>query len=674
MGFNRPPHEWARALNAHGDITDRLFGSNKSRLRRTTSLTRGLQLDTMEPRILLSADLIPVAGTIEVPGETDYYTFELAEERQVLFDSLTPDSQINWTLEGEGGELVSSTPLHQSDANEGGTILALDSGTYTLRVDGVGDHTGDYQFRLLNTANAELVDPGTRVEGTLENLGRETDLFQFNAVEGTELFFDAESYSGGTAYWSLIDPDGATIFGPTTFNTNSDINRTKITKTGTYTLLLEGRVHNSSDASYAFTVEQVVDEQFDLTFDAPVFQELTQAGQVHHHNFTLGADQRVYFDFLGAQDDYRTSLVGPQGTVFSNIDLRNTDSTQRNPVWDLVSGDYTLSIGGASDNTGKYGFQILTDASARVIDQGVQFGDTVNDLGFQAGTYRVPSDAPLAGDAGNALNFGAGTARASIEDSPVLDATAFTIEGWVKPTRDDQFDVLAMRTSSNSWADGFGLFLDGTGNLVFFINNWNDVNTTVSVPLGLNEWTHVAATYEAGSLKVFLDGVLAGENAITATVNHGTGPLWIGSYGSSYYYNGQMDEFRFWSEARSASEISAQMGHPAIGTEDGLVASFGFDESFGTEFANRVADGPSGGFTDGPATETHVYKLTASAGDRLVIDGTHTGGLNFRVIAESGNVIYGPTGVRLVDPLVIPDDGEYTLLVEGYVYESIPRS
>ncbi|MBW2725550.1 MAG: hypothetical protein JRE71_14285, partial [Deltaproteobacteria bacterium] len=44
--------------------------------------------------MLLSADLIPVAGTIEVPGETDYFTFELAEERQILFDALTNDGQM----------------------------------------------------------------------------------------------------------------------------------------------------------------------------------------------------------------------------------------------------------------------------------------------------------------------------------------------------------------------------------------------------------------------------------------------------------------------------------------------------------------------------------------------------------------------------------------------------
>lgn len=70
----------------------------KAALRSGTVLSRGLHVETLEPRLLMSADLIPVAGSIDVPGETDYYTFDLATECMILFDALTPDARFAWAL------------------------------------------------------------------------------------------------------------------------------------------------------------------------------------------------------------------------------------------------------------------------------------------------------------------------------------------------------------------------------------------------------------------------------------------------------------------------------------------------------------------------------------------------------------------------------------------------
>lgn len=227
---------------ANDDIRRQKTSAFRRHLQSSSSLNRGLTFETFEPRILLSSDLIPVAGSIDLPGETDFYEFTLANERSLLFDSLTNEYRLNWSLSRDNVQIVAPTRLSQSDANDGGDILSLDAGTYTLRVDGEGDFTGDYQFRLLNTKNAQLVDPGTRIDGVLELSGRETDLFQFEATEGAELFFDAQSLSGGAATWQLVDPDGSTVFGPSGFSTSSDINRFTVGKTGLYTLLLEGRV------------------------------------------------------------------------------------------------------------------------------------------------------------------------------------------------------------------------------------------------------------------------------------------------------------------------------------------------------------------------------------------------------------------------------------------------
>jgi hypothetical protein len=638
-----------------------------------TAFSRGLHVDTFEPRLLLSADLIPVAGTIEVPGETDYYAFELTEERRVVFDALTNDGNMTWQLDGPGGQVVGPTGFQSSDGSQGGEVLSLDAGTYTLRVDANGEHTGDYQFRLLNLTNADPIDFGTQLTGTLENAGRETDLFQFNADAGTELFFDAQQLGGGTAYWQLVDPDGATVFGPTSFDTNSDLSRLTVEKTGTYTLLLEGRIYNGADSSYAFTVERVVDETFAAALDQPTFGELTQAGQRHHYDFTLADDTRVYLDHLGAQDDLRATLTGPQGTLFANLDLRALDWANNNHIHDLVAGDYRLSIGGTSDNQGHYGFQILTDASAETVAVGQLVEGTLTDQGFEAQTLRRASDAPIDADPGGMVRFREGGPAIYTDNVAELNADAFTIEAWVRPSEDRLYDVLAMRTSSSAWNDGFGLFLDGAGNVVFYINQWNDNSQRVSTPLAQDTWSHVAASYEEGSLKLYINGELMAENVITATVRHADVPLWLGESNGGYHFRGDMDEARFWTTARSEAEIAASYDQALTGTEAGLLLNLGFDESATDALANRVAGGPGARFEAGPGRETRIFKLSANGGDRLVVDTYRVGSAYTRIFGPSGQLVQGPDTFNDLTPFVVPDDGDYTILIEGYVYEGAAR-
>src|SRR5262245_15438167 len=133
------------------------------------SVARRLLVETLEPRVLLSADVLPIQGSIAVPGETDRYAFTLNKDTQILFDSETSSSQLNWSLDGPRGNVVSSRAFSSSDPVDNFSIAPLDlvSGNYTLSVQGVADATGTYQFRLLDLADASAITPGTPVSGTL---------------------------------------------------------------------------------------------------------------------------------------------------------------------------------------------------------------------------------------------------------------------------------------------------------------------------------------------------------------------------------------------------------------------------------------------------------------------------------------------------------------------------
>src|SRR5579863_9875558 len=118
-------------------------------------LSRRFAFETYEPRILMSAALLPVHGSIAVPGQTNQYTFSLANATQIYFDSQTPSPRIDWTLQGPTGTVVSDKSFASSDANQvqGQAALSLAPGAYTLTVSGQGTATGDYAFQVLDLAN-----------------------------------------------------------------------------------------------------------------------------------------------------------------------------------------------------------------------------------------------------------------------------------------------------------------------------------------------------------------------------------------------------------------------------------------------------------------------------------------------------------------------------------------
>ncbi|MDH5351504.1 MAG: LEPR-XLL domain-containing protein, partial [Betaproteobacteria bacterium] len=163
---------------------------------------RAMRLETLEPRLLLSAD---VAGTLDIPGETDRYTFSLDRDTQLYFDALSADPSISWSLSGPRGAEVSGRGFAFSDSAGIGEnpVLDLRAGDYTLTVDGLQEATGAYAFRLLDVqAEAVGITPGVVVAGTLDP-GNETDAYVFSAAAGDRFYFDAQDVSG-SAYWRLL--------------------------------------------------------------------------------------------------------------------------------------------------------------------------------------------------------------------------------------------------------------------------------------------------------------------------------------------------------------------------------------------------------------------------------------------------------------------------------------
>ena len=102
----------------------------------------------------------------------------------------------------------------------------------------------------------------------------------------------------------------------------SDVDTQTLSFTGTYTLLVEGYIFNSSATpiNYGFNVQKVTDTTAALALGAQVDSAITQAGQQNSYTFSLANAAQLYFDSLTNDGGLSWSLVGPRGT---EINLRS---------------------------------------------------------------------------------------------------------------------------------------------------------------------------------------------------------------------------------------------------------------------------------------------------------------------------------------------------------------
>jgi hypothetical protein len=124
-----------------------------------------------------------------------------------------------------------------------------------------------------------------------------------------------------------------------------------------------------------------------------------------------------------------------------------------------------------------------------------------------------------------------------------------------------------------------------------------------------NRWCYVAATWEPGSMHVYINGIqydgqIYGPSCSLSTapfsINSQTRPVLIGAEYEKVnwvpyrFFNGQIDEVTIFNRALTAEEVQYNMYHKLAGNEDGLVGYWDLDEG-----AGDVAHDKSGNGNDG---------------------------------------------------------------------------
>ena len=206
------------------------------------------KIETLEPRLLLSADLAPgahdIEGMIDQPGEQDRYEFVVTEKTRFFFDGVQGD-QVQWQLDGPTA--ADSFSLRNL-TSAGDLFLDLDPGTYRLTVDGQGDSSGAYAFRLFGTETARPLTPGAETSGRLEP-GTQASMYAVMLQAGDRFFVEAGP-NNLNGQWTLFAPDATRVAGPVSLATDGPA--LTAARTGTYWLAVEGTAGSTRALDYAF--------------------------------------------------------------------------------------------------------------------------------------------------------------------------------------------------------------------------------------------------------------------------------------------------------------------------------------------------------------------------------------------------------------------------------------
>jgi hypothetical protein len=170
-------------------------------------------------------------------------------------------------------------------------------------------------------------------------------------------------------------------------------------------------------------------------------------------------------------------------------------------------------------------------------------------------------------------------------NNTMIPSSNFTHEFWFQTT-DSNGTLFTASTGAYSNPSGWdrSIYMDnGKVSTHLWTGAVNKLTSTASYNDG--SWHHVAHVVNATGSYLYLDGLLAGSNAVTASaftsnteITLGVSPLAGGSY-----FNGNIDDVRIWNVSKTATEIARSKNCELLGNETGLVAYYKFNQGYDAE-------------------------------------------------------------------------------------------
>ena len=200
--------------------------------------------------------------------------------------------------------------------------------------------------------------------------------------------------------------------------------------------------------------------------------------------------------------------------------------------------------------------------------------------GFDEGTGPVVGDVSAHGNSGvlsgatwtaggrfsKALFFDGSDAFVTVNDSASLDLTnGMTLEAWVHPTAaSGTWSTILIKEASGGLDYILGTDPANRPTCSLTIGNIGMQAVTGTEALALNVWTHLAATYDGTTLRLYANGVEIAGRPVSGDIAISDSALRIG--GNSVwgeYFTGMIDEVQVYNRALTLAEIQNDMIAPA---------------------------------------------------------------------------------------------------------------
>ncbi|MET7328439.1 LamG-like jellyroll fold domain-containing protein [Nonomuraea sp. NPDC005650] len=232
----------------------------------------------------------------------------------------------------------------------------------------------------------------------------------------------------------------------------------------------------------------------------------------------------------------------------------------------------------------------------------------------------------VSGQLGQALTLAGGQGATS---APVLNTDqSFTVAAWVR--LDDSTKAQTVFSQMGVNQPGFSLKYEISSAPEYDQRWWftmitaDEPNTIREVPVSpkslakVREWTHLAAQYDnsAHKIRLYVDGVLAGERDYTATWN-ARGAFEIGR-GRVIADNlkGSIDDLHVYQRVLTAAEIRTMVGVPGTTTHNNIPSGQVLDKVFTMDNPASfkfVVKACRSGITPPACNESPAYRITSDA-------------------------------------------------------------
>ena len=318
---------------------------------------------------------------------------------------------------------------------------------------------------------------------------------------------------------------------------------------------------------------------------------LPPVGEYSNSHMTIGGYYSV-ISLIGSS--YQTARVF-QGSI-SDVRVWTKARTAEE-----IAADYQKRLRGDEDNLLLYApFDDAQGTVARDMVSGQRLIAPPTMQFVEDGNLSLsPASAKLIGDGYLAStrtggNQGASAIVTDVDFANKQDGTGpdFTFETWLRVPQQEANDQWLFSKFAESGDTGWiGLDIRGTTLTPEVVISGQRL--TLSDPIEVDRWYHLAATRAGSSYAIYLDGAPAKSGTCRTTgfsANNAAAPVKLLNAGSNKSFGGDVKEMRIWNVARTAEQIAAYYDKKATGREDGLIGCWHMDEGYGSKVRN-VATG-----------------------------------------------------------------------------------